>query len=304
METSIRERHCLAKHRAFPGANSDKCPTCRVRLGSNPQRNRADMSAETMDAPQDGSGGCAWDGLVSELETHQSGRLEEQISKMALTLTSTLASTLASTLRNAAIKRRALAELGTCSRDQTLRSKGFRVLMMGNDSWRDPAKDGFGSLLCLVPGLPGTDWAGGQYALVVKYPSDELEPPDCRFTPPLYHQNLFPSGKVCYRILSYHWHPSITLPEILLSIQREFLPNTGNNDPASRQPHHDLRDNPELYRQKIRAQASAHTLERFEALAARVASNAFNRPPAVVADTRYVQYDDDGHRIYAAHKGR
>ena len=30
----------------------------------------------------------------------------------------------------------------------------------------------------------------------------QAEPPKCRFTPPIYHPNIFPSGTVCLSILN------------------------------------------------------------------------------------------------------
>lgn len=56
-----------------------------------------------------------------------------------------------------------------------------------------------------------------------------------KFTPPLFHPNVFPSGTVCLSILNEEkgWVPTITIRQILLGIQD--LLNTPNlDDPAQR----------------------------------------------------------------------
>ena len=42
-----------------------------------------------------------------------------------------------------------------------------------------------------------------------------------KFTPPLFHPNVFPSGTVCLSILDEEksWKPAITIKQILLGIQ-------------------------------------------------------------------------------------
>lgn len=62
------------------------------------------------------------------------------------------------------------------------------------------------------------------------YPS---APPKCRFEPPLFHPNIFPSGSVCLSILDEEkdWRPSISIKQILLGIQ-ELLDNPNIKDPA------------------------------------------------------------------------
>ncbi|KAL9715407.1 SUMO conjugating enzyme Hus5 [Leucoagaricus gongylophorus] len=62
------------------------------------------------------------------------------------------------------------------------------------------------------------------------YPS---KPPKCKFTPPLFHPNVYPSGTVCLSILDEEksWKPAITIKQILLGIQ-ELLDDPNVNDPA------------------------------------------------------------------------
>ena len=50
------------------------------------------------------------------------------------------------------------------------------------------------------------------------YPS---KPPKCKFTPPLFHPNIYPSGTVCLSILNEDedWRPGITVKQMLIGIQ-------------------------------------------------------------------------------------
>ena len=51
-----------------------------------------------------------------------------------------------------------------------------------------------------------------------EYPT---KPPKCKFVPPLFHPNVYPSGTICLDILDEadNWKPAITVKEILLGIQ-------------------------------------------------------------------------------------
>mmetsp|Transcript_103730 Transcript_103730/g.143500 ORF Transcript_103730/g.143500 Transcript_103730/m.143500 type:complete len:89 (+) Transcript_103730:83-349(+) len=74
---------------------------------------------------------------------------------------------------------------------------------------------------CIIPGKKDTPWEGGEYKLTMDF-SDEYpnKPPKCKFTPVLFHPNIYPSGTVCLSILNEDedWRPSLSIPEILLGI--------------------------------------------------------------------------------------
>ena len=65
---------------------------------------------------------------------------------------------------------------------------------------------------------------------VPDYPS---KPPKCKFTPPLFHPNVYPSGTVCLSILDEEksWKPAITIKQILIGVQ-ELLDAPNASDPA------------------------------------------------------------------------
>ena len=61
----------------------------------------------------------------------------------------------------------------------------------------------------------------------------QADPPRCRFTPPLYHPNIFGSGTVCLSILNADkdYVPSISVKQLLLGIQ-DLLDNPNISDPV------------------------------------------------------------------------
>ncbi|QRV85837.1 ubiquitin-conjugating enzyme [Ceratobasidium sp. AG-Ba] len=111
-----------------------------------------------------------------------------------------------------------------------------------------PVKAPDGSLNLLewevgIPGKPSTNWEGGLFKLTMIFPEDyPAKPPKCKFTPPLFHPNVYPSGTVCLSILDEEksWKPAITIKQpfytkqtrqILLGIQ-DLLNDPNISDPA------------------------------------------------------------------------
>ena len=53
-----------------------------------------------------------------------------------------------------------------------------------------------------IPGKDGTDWEGGVFNMTMDFPDEyPSKPPKCKFVPPLFHPNIYPSGTVCLSIL-------------------------------------------------------------------------------------------------------
>ncbi|MEJ1269593.1 ubiquitin-conjugating enzyme E2I [Cricetulus griseus] len=87
---------------------------------------------------------------------------------------------------------------------------------------------------CAIPGKKGTPWQGGLFKLQMLFNDNYLSsPPKCKFEPPLFHPNMYPSGTVCLFILEEDkdWRPAITIKQILLGIQ-ELLNEPNIQDPA------------------------------------------------------------------------
>ncbi|CAN0453697.1 unnamed protein product, partial [Laminaria digitata] len=60
-----------------------------------------------------------------------------------------------------------------------------------------------------------------------------VQPPKCKFVPPLFHPNVYPSGTICLSILDEDegWRPAITIKQMLMGIHDLFdTPNP--NSPA------------------------------------------------------------------------
>ncbi|KAG2524279.1 hypothetical protein BBO99_00004378 [Phytophthora kernoviae] len=120
-----------------------------------------------------------------------------------------------------------------------------------------PSDDGSMNLMMWnagIPGKTGTDWEGGVYKMSLSFSDDyPSKPPLVKFTPPLYHPNVYPSGTVCLSILNEDkdWKPSVTIKQILKGVQ-DLLDAPNMADPAQREPYMDLKNDPELYKRKVR----------------------------------------------------
>ncbi|KAL1914823.1 uncharacterized protein VTP21DRAFT_7915 [Calcarisporiella thermophila] len=110
---------------------------------------------------------------------------------------------------------------------------------------------------CGIPGKPGTCWENGLYKLHMQFTEDyPSKPPKCRFTPPLFHVNVYPSGTVCLSILNEEegWKPAITIKQILLGIQ-DLLDSPNMASPAHAEAYQLYRKNRSGYDKRIRQQA-------------------------------------------------
>ena len=92
------------------------------------------------------------------------------------------------------------------------------------------------------------------------------KPPKCKFVPPLYHPNIYPSGTVCLSILNDEppegtWRPAITVKQILLGVQ-DLLDNPNPASPAQREAFEDYQNDRQQYRRKVREQAARNMPQR------------------------------------------
>ncbi|KAI0664666.1 ubiquitin-conjugating enzyme 9 [Cubamyces menziesii] len=108
-----------------------------------------------------------------------------------------------------------------------------------------------------IPGKAGTPWEGGVYKLMMIFPEDVDEHSDVgKFTPPLFHPNVYPSGTVCLSILDEEksWKPAITIKQVLLGIQ-DLLNDPNINDPAQSEAYTMFKNDKVAYERRIRQQA-------------------------------------------------
>ena len=86
---------------------------------------------------------------------------------------------------------------------------------------------------CRIPGKSTGPWAGGLYALTLSFTSEYPSvAPVAKFTPPIFHPNVYASGQVCLSILSKSWAPNITIKQIMQGIQ-DLLDEPNWADPAN-----------------------------------------------------------------------
>ncbi|KAL8833691.1 MAG: hypothetical protein Q9170_004136 [Blastenia crenularia] len=107
---------------------------------------------------------------------------------------------------------------------------------------------------CGVPGRDKTLWEGGLFKLVVAFPDEyPTKPPKCKFVPPLFHPNVYPSGTVCLSILNEEegWKPAITIKQILLGIQ-DLLNDPNPESPAQAEAYNLFKKDRQAYEKKVK----------------------------------------------------
>nr|AVD53619.1 ubc9 [Dugesia japonica] len=128
-----------------------------------------------------------------------------------------------------------------------------------------PSKNSDGTLNlmiwdCSIPGKKETIWEGGLFHLRMYFKADyPTTPPKCKFEPPLFHPNVFPSGTVCLSILDEEkdWRPAVTIKQILLGIQ-DLLNNPNPKDPAQAEAYTMFLQSKKEYEERIKKQAEQH----------------------------------------------
>eukprot|EP01105_Mastigella_eilhardi_P014355 TRINITY_DN3271_c0_g1_i2.p1 TRINITY_DN3271_c0_g1~~TRINITY_DN3271_c0_g1_i2.p1 ORF type:complete len:214 (-),score=47.96 TRINITY_DN3271_c0_g1_i2:89-637(-) len=84
----------------------------------------------------------------------------------------------------------------------------------------------------VIMGPPDTEYSGGAFCATLTFPSSyPMQPPKMKFTTPMWHPNIFPSGEVCISILHppgedprhyesavERWTPVQSIEKILVSV--------------------------------------------------------------------------------------
>ncbi|MFH4984493.1 hypothetical protein AB6A40_011202 [Gnathostoma spinigerum] len=116
---------------------------------------------------------------------------------------------------------------------------------------------------CAIPGSKGTIWEGGLYKLRMIFKDDfPSTPPKCKFEPPLFHPNVYPSGTICLSLLdeSKDWKPSLSIRQLLIGIQ-ELLNNPNIEDPAQAEAYQIYCQNRVEYEKRVRRQAQLFNVD-------------------------------------------
>lgn len=104
---------------------------------------------------------------------------------------------------------------------------------------------------------------GGYFKGQMRFPSDfPFSPPTYRFTPAIYHPNVYRDGRLCISILhqggdptsdepdSETWSPAQTVESVLISIV-SLLEDPNVSSPANIDASVELRKNPDAYKKKV-----------------------------------------------------
>ncbi|SCW01695.1 LAFE_0E05270g1_1 [Lachancea fermentati] len=105
---------------------------------------------------------------------------------------------------------------------------------------------------------------GGYFKAQMRFPEDfPFSPPTFRFTPAIYHPNVYRDGRLCISILhtsgdptseepdSETWSPVQTVESVLISIV-SLLEDPNISSPANVDAAVDYRKNPEQYKQRVK----------------------------------------------------
>ena len=108
---------------------------------------------------------------------------------------------------------------------------------------------------CGVPGKQGTDWEGGLYKVVLEFsPNYPADAPLVSFTPPIFHPNVFPNGKVCLSIIGSQWVPGVSVRQILVGLQ-DLLDTPNADDPANGEANQVYKRSRAAYKKRVQAEA-------------------------------------------------
>ena len=76
---------------------------------------------------------------------------------------------------------------------------------------------------CVIPGRKGTIWEGGRFKLKMLFKDDyPTSPPKCRFDPPIFHPNVYPSGESLVIFFLFRY-PAVLLKFLAFNIWAQGL---------------------------------------------------------------------------------
>lgn len=113
--------------------------------------------------------------------------------------------------------------------------------------------------ICDIPGK-GPLWEGGLFRVEMYFPDEyPSKPPKCKFVPPLFHPNVYPSGTICLSILNEDegWRPAITIKQMLLGIQ-DLLDNPNPKSPAQEVAYRLFINDRKEYDRRVKEQTRAN----------------------------------------------
>ena len=116
----------------------------------------------------------------------------------------------------------------------------------------------------VIPGKDGTIWEHARIPMTMQFSEDyPNKPPVCKFKmvgntgKPLFHPNVYPSGKICLSLLDADkaWKPSLTIKHLLIGIQT-LLDDPNNSDPAQEEPYRAFKNDRKEYESRVKQQVA------------------------------------------------
>lgn len=135
------------------------------------------------------------------------------------------------------------------------RRRSGKVDCSSSMSYSQMVSSGF---LCLTeskltsgPRVPNK--ASEVYGIQSQLPLNSTDTYTGKFTPPLFHPNVYPSGTVCLSILNEEegWKPAITIKQILLGIQA-LLDEVNPDSPAQADAYNLFKRDRQAYEKKVK----------------------------------------------------
>jgi ubiquitin-conjugating enzyme E2 I len=118
--------------------------------------------------------------------------------------------------------------------------------------------DGSSDLFKWEAGIPGkkkTDWEGGLFKVVLHFSPDyPSKAPLVKFTPPIFHPNVYQDGEVCLSILTDEWAPGISVKAILVGVQ-DLLDTPNPRSPANGEANMYFTKSKAAYKNRVKAEA-------------------------------------------------